>query len=65
MTFQVTFVDGSAEVVNAGSPGQARIDALRLFPDRIVAAVRPAGLSDLMVRRRPPKFLKTEPRDPA
>ena len=64
MTFRVTFADGSAEVVNASSVGQARMDAIQLFPDRIVAKVTPAGLSDMMVRRRPTNLLKTEPGDP-
>jgi hypothetical protein len=63
--FRVTFADGSAELVNASSVGPARLDAIQHFPERIVARVAQAGLSDMMVRRRPAKLLKSAPEDPA
>ena len=58
MIFRVTFADGSAEMVQAGTAGQARIDASSRYPDRIVMKVAPAGLGDMMVRRPPPNFVK-------
>ena len=51
MIFKVTFVDGSVETVNAGTPGEARFFATRQFRDRIVVRVERAGLTDMMSRR--------------
>ena len=52
MIFKVTFVDGSVEMVHAGTPGEARLHATRQFRDRVAAKVERAGLTD-MTNRRP------------
>ena len=52
MIFKVTFVDGSVEMVHAGTPGEARLYATRQFRDRIAVKVERAGLTD-MINLRP------------
>ena len=52
MIFKVTFVDGSVEMVHAGTPGEARVYATRQFRDRIAVKVERAGLAD-MTNMRP------------
>jgi len=47
MIFKVTFVDGSVEMVHAGTPGEARLYATRQFRDRVAAKVERAGLTDM------------------
>lgn len=55
MIFKVIFADGSVEMVQAGNVTQARLNAIQGFPDRVVAKVTPADLSDMMLRREPPE----------
>ena len=59
MIFKVIFVDGSVETVHAGTPGEARLYAIRQFRDRIAVKVERAGLTDMMnqdsgAARKPP-----------
>jgi hypothetical protein len=59
MIFKVTFVDGSVEMVHAGTPVEARLFATRQFRDRVAVKVERAGLIDMMhqrsgVARKPP-----------
>jgi hypothetical protein len=48
MIFKVTFVDGSVEMVHAGTPGEARFYATKQFRDRVALKVERAGLTDMM-----------------
>jgi hypothetical protein len=51
MLFKVTFVDGSVEMVQAGTPGDARLHATRQFRDRVAIKVERAGLTDIAKMR--------------
>jgi hypothetical protein len=48
MIFKVTFVDGSVEMVHAGTPAEARLYATRQFRDRVAVKVERGGLTDMM-----------------
>jgi hypothetical protein len=48
MIFKVTFVDGSVEMVHAGTPAEARLYATRQFRDRVALKVERGGLTDMM-----------------
>jgi hypothetical protein len=48
MVFKVTFVDGSVEMVHAGTAREARLYAIRQFRDRVAVRVERAGLTDMM-----------------
>ena len=54
MIFRIAFADGSVEMVQASNVTQARLNAIELFPERIVMGVAPAGLADMMIRKSPP-----------
>jgi hypothetical protein len=51
MVFKVTFVDGSVEIINASTPGEARRYAVQKFRDRLAAKVERAGLTDMAIQR--------------
>ena len=54
MIFKVIFVDGSVETVHAGTPGEARLYAIRQFRDRVAVKVERAGLADMMSQHSEP-----------
>jgi hypothetical protein len=54
MIFRIAFADGSVEMVQASSVTQARLNAIELFPERIVMEVAEAGLADMMIRKPSP-----------
>jgi hypothetical protein len=59
MIFKASFADGGAEIVHANRPADARYEAVKLFPGRLVIKVELAGLMD-MVNRRPRPPLKSK-----
>jgi hypothetical protein len=59
MIFKASFADGTAEIVHANRPADARYEAVKLFPGRLVVKVELAGLMD-MVNRRPRSSLKSK-----
>ena len=52
MIFKASFADGTAEIVHANYSADARYEAIKHFPGRLVVKVERAGLLD-MVSRRP------------
>ena len=60
MIFKARFADGGAEIVHANRPADARYQAVKLFPGRLVVKVELAGLMD-MVNRRPSSANKSKP----
>ena len=62
MIFKASFADGTAEIVHANRPADARYEATKLFPGRLVVKVELAGLMD-MVNRRTSRAIKTKPTD--
>ena len=62
MIFKARFADGGAEIVHAIRPSDARYEATKLFPGRLVVKVELAGLMD-MVNRRPSPAIKSKPTD--
>ena len=62
MIFKAKFADGGAEIVHANRPVDARYEAVKLFPGRLVIKVELAGLMD-MVNRRPNPAIKSKPTD--
>jgi hypothetical protein len=52
MIFKASFADGTAEIVHASYPADARYEAIKLFPGRLVVKVETAGLLD-MANRHP------------
>jgi hypothetical protein len=54
MIFKASFADGTAEIVHASHPADARYEAIKLFPGRLVLKVERAGLMDMASRRQPP-----------
>jgi hypothetical protein len=62
MIFKASFADGGAEIVHANRPADARYEAVKLFPGRLVVKVELAGLMD-MVNRRPSPPIKSKPTD--
>ena len=60
MIFKARFADGGAEIVHANRPADARYEAVKLFPGRLVVKVELAGLMD-MVNRRPSPAIKSKP----
>lgn len=61
MIFKASFADGTAEIVHASHPADARYEAIKHFPGRLVVKVETAGLLD-MVNRRPQATSKAKPR---
>jgi hypothetical protein len=59
MIFKASFTDGTAEILQANQAGEARYQAVKLFPGKIVAKVEVAGLLD-MAKRRPAPTLKSK-----
>ncbi len=59
MIFKARFADGGAEIVHANRPADARYEAVKLFPGRLVVKVELAGLMD-MVNRRPRPSIKSK-----
>ena len=51
MIFKASFADGTAEIVHASYPADARYEAIKLFPGRLVVKVETAGLLDMSSRR--------------
>jgi hypothetical protein len=60
MIFKASFADGTAEIVHANRPADARYEAVKLFPGKLVVKVELAGLMD-MANRRARSQLKTKP----
>lgn len=61
MIFKASFADGTAEIVHANRPADARYEAIKHFPGRLVVKVETAGLLD-MINRRPQDTNKSKPR---
>lgn len=61
MIFKASFADGTAEIVHALHPADARYEAIKHFPGRLVVKVERAGLLD-MANRRPQPTTKFKPR---
>lgn len=59
MIFKASFTDGTAEVLQANQATEARYQAVKLFPGKVVAKVEPAGLLD-MAKRRPRPTIKSK-----
>jgi hypothetical protein len=60
MIFKASFADGTAEIVHANRPADARYEAVKLFPGKLVVKVELAGLMDMANRRAHPQ-LKAKP----
>ena len=60
MIFKASFADGTAEIVHANRPADARYEAVKLFPGKLVVKVELAGLMD-MANRRGRSQLKAKP----
>jgi hypothetical protein len=60
MIFKASFSDGSTPPVHANDPSQARHEAIRHFPGRVVVKIERAGLLD-MTSRRPDTAHKPHP----
>jgi len=60
MIFKASFGDGTAEIVHANRPADARYEAVKLFPGKLVVKVELAGLMDMANRRARP-LLKSKP----
>ena len=60
MIFKASFADGTAEIVHASRPADARYEAIKHFPGRLVIKVERAGLLD-MANRRPNSAIKSKP----
>lgn len=60
MIFKASFADGTAEIIKASRPADARYEAIKLFPGRLVIKVEAAGLLD-MANRRPQAPDKSKP----
>ena len=60
MIFKASFADGTAEIVHANRPADARYEAVKLFPGKLVVKVELAGLMDMANRRARSQF-KTKP----
>ena len=60
MIFKASFADGTAEIVHASHPADARYEAIKHFPGRLVIKVERAGLLD-MAMRRPNSAIKSKP----
>ena len=54
MIFKASFGDGTAEIVHANRPADARYEAVKLFPGKLVVKVELAGLMDMANRRARP-----------
>ena len=54
MIFKASFADGTAETIRASHPADARYEAIKLFPGRLVVKVEAAGLLDMISRRPAP-----------
>ena len=54
MVFKASFADGTAETVHANHPADARYEAIKHFPGRLVVKVEAAGLLDMVSRRPAP-----------
>ena len=54
MIFKASFADGTAEIVHANYPADARYEAIKHFPGRLVVKVERAGLLDMASRRPAP-----------
>ncbi len=61
MIFKASFADGTAEIVHANHPADAKYQAIKNFPGRLVVKVEHAGLLD-MVNRHPQAAIKSKPR---
>jgi hypothetical protein len=61
MIFKASFADGGVGIVHANYSADARYEAIKLFPGRLVVKVERAGLLD-MVNRRPQATTKSKPR---
>jgi len=59
MIFKASFADGTAEIIHATYPADARYEANKLFPGRLVVKVERAGLLD-MTTRHPRPTLKSK-----
>ena len=53
MIFKASFADGTAEIVHANYSADARYEAIKHFPGRLVVKVERAGLLDMVATRRP------------
>jgi hypothetical protein len=58
--FKASFADGTADIVHASHPADARYEAIKHFPGKLVVKVERAGLLD-MVNRRPQPAIKSKP----
>jgi hypothetical protein len=54
MIFKARFADGGAEIVHASHPSDARFEAVKHFPGRLIIKIERAGLLDMANRRQPP-----------
>jgi len=61
MIFKASFADGGDGIVHALHPADARYEAIKLFPGRLVVKVERAGLLD-MASRRPQAKPEPKPR---
>jgi hypothetical protein len=59
MIFKASFADGTAEIIHASYPADARYEAIKLFPGRLVVKVEAAGLLD-MANRHPQATTKSK-----
>jgi hypothetical protein len=54
MIFKASFADGTSATIQASHPADARYEAIKLFPGRLVVKVETAGLQDMVNRRAQP-----------
>jgi hypothetical protein len=60
MIFKASFADGTADIVHASHSADARYEAIKHFPGKLVIKVERAGLLD-MVNRRAHPAIKSKP----
>ena len=54
MVFIVEFADGTNDQLQAGSPQDARLQAVAKFREKLVVSIRSAGLLGMSYRQPPP-----------